>query len=94
MATVKRTNMIVSLFFLSNIHDRILKQAEEQAEWDLPAKADKKLFAFASMTAQLTISWASTIATDAVQSYNLKPIANLFPHTTVMVSSAVLFALL
>jgi hypothetical protein len=35
MATAKRTNAIVSSLFPSNVRDRILKDAEEQAEQDM-----------------------------------------------------------
>jgi hypothetical protein len=89
MATAKRTNKIVSSFFPSNIRDRILKDAEEEAENEIKQKwrgiAPKaKLKTFLS-------EQVGGMDGHGNQETKSKPIADLFPHVTVMFGDIVGF---
>jgi hypothetical protein len=63
----------------SNVRDRILKDAEEQAEQDM--LNNKKGFVLHRRTGS-RLSSTKTMA--GAQAFDTKPIADLFPHTTVM----------
>jgi hypothetical protein len=79
MATAKRTNDIVSSLFPSNVRDRILKDAEEQAEQDMQ---NKKGFFGAAPKNQLKnfLDDEGNAGNSSGQAFDTKPIADLFPH--------------
>jgi class 3 adenylate cyclase len=64
----------------SNVRDRILKDAEEQAERDMLNK--KGFFGAAPKNRLKTFLDEDNVA--EAQAFDTKPIADLFPHTTVM----------
>ena len=93
MAQAKRTHAIVSSLFPSNVRDRMLKEAEQQAERDLAAQEDnKKRVPFASNKSQLK-DFLGNKNSDNMQSFDTKPIADLFPSATVMVCFVISFGL-
>lgn len=70
----------------------MLKDAEQQAERDLAAKDKKTNTPFASNKIQLK-NLLGDNSTDNMQSFDAKPIADLFPNATVMVRSTISFGL-
>jgi class 3 adenylate cyclase len=88
MATAKRTNAIVSSLFPSNVRDRILKDAEEQAEQDM-LNNKKGFFGAAPKNRLKTFLDEGNVA--GAHAFDTKPIADLFPHTTVMFGDIVGF---
>ena len=87
-ATCKRTNDIVSSLFPANVRDRILKNAEEQAELDLMNKGNKNKGNLGSAADQLK-TYMGENSSDEMQAYGSRPIADLFPSATVMVRSEI-----
>jgi len=91
MATAKRTNAIVSSLFPSNVRDRILADAKEQAEADIEAKRSGGIFGGGGGAGKNKLKefLDEDIAAKEkqVQAYDTKPIADLFPNTTIMVRS-------
>jgi class 3 adenylate cyclase len=88
MATALRTNAIVSSLFPSNVRDRILKDAEEQAEREMNTKSS-----FVNAKHRLK-NFLEDEPEDLRQSTNVfstKPIADLFPETTLMFADMVGF---
>jgi hypothetical protein len=75
MATAKRTNAVSSLF-PSNVRDRILKDAEEQAEQDM-LNNKKGFFGAAPKNRLKTFLDEDNVA--GAQAFDTKPIADLFP---------------
>lgn len=89
MATAKRTNAIVSSLFPSNVRDRILRDAEEQAEIET---REKKAFggAFAKNKFKDLLNEGDLEAGAAIRQ-STKPIADLYPEVTVMFGDIVGF---
>lgn len=85
-ATAIRTNAIVSSLFPANVRDRILKNAEEQADRDMMKNGSVSQFPIGSTTAQLK-DYIGENKSEEIQAYGSKPIADLFPSATVMVRS-------
>lgn len=86
-AIVKYTTAIVSSLFPANVRDRILKNAEEEAERDM-MKNDGKT-KFGSTAAQLKDYMGEKNSEDP-RAYGSMPIADLFPSATVMVCPGLL----
>jgi class 3 adenylate cyclase len=86
VAKALRTNAIVSSLFPSNVRDRVIKQAEEQAERDMgnpTASADNRLKNFLEDGPGDSGKQGGT--------FSAKPIADLFPETTLMFADMVGF---
>jgi hypothetical protein len=92
MATAARTNAIVTSLFPSNVRDRIMKDAEEAVNNNkemvqfLPGMGEapkKKLKSF--------LDEESPLSEDQLVMFKTKPIADLFPETTVMFADLVGF---
>jgi hypothetical protein len=92
MATAARTNAIVTSLFPSNVRDRIMKDAEEAVNNNremvpfLPGMGEapkKKLKSF--------LDEEAPVNEDQLVMFKTKPIADLFPETTVMFADLVGF---
>jgi len=84
MATAKRTNAVVSSLFPSQVRDRILQDAKEQAEQDMQMNKRGSVFNLGAKS-QLKDFLDEGAVTEKLQAYDSKPIADLFPNVTVMV---------
>lgn len=82
VATARRTNRIVSSLFPSNIRDRLLQNAEEEAKLDVKNK--RKLTFGAAPKTELKNFLAEGQEKDGTYVFETKPIADLFPSTTIM----------
>jgi class 3 adenylate cyclase len=80
MMTAKRTNAIAASLFPSNVRDRMLKDAEEQAERGILNKTHMGVHASAKNRLKDYLDDAD----DGMKTFESKPIADLFPHTTIM----------
>jgi hypothetical protein len=81
MAKAKRTNAIVSSMFPANVRDRILKDAEQQAERDTKGKT---VFGSNAPKRQLKDFLNEDEANaELLSPHGSKPIADLFPAATV-----------
>jgi class 3 adenylate cyclase len=80
MTTAKRTNAIAASLFPSNVRDRMWKDAEEQAEQNILKKTHMGVHA----SAKNRLTDYLNDADEAAKTYESKPIADLFPHTTIM----------
>mmetsp|Transcript_6696 Transcript_6696/g.18744 ORF Transcript_6696/g.18744 Transcript_6696/m.18744 type:complete len:1206 (-) Transcript_6696:178-3795(-) len=88
----KQTNKIVAALFPSNVRDRLLKDAAEQAEQQLEEKNNKAKFKFGgAQKDQLKMFMDEEEEQHKHQPYNTKPIADLFPSATVMFADIVGF---
>jgi hypothetical protein len=75
----KRTNAIVAALFPSNVRDRLLRDAEEQAENEAKAKEQQSRFAIgAHQKDQLRTFLDEEEEHNIAQPYSTKPIADLF----------------
>jgi len=79
VVTHTRTSAIVSSLFPSNVRDRILQDAKEQAEQELMKNGKR-----GSLMALRTNFHDDRTETDGIQAFSTKPIADLFPETTVL----------
>jgi class 3 adenylate cyclase len=89
VATALRTNAIVSSLFPSNVRDRVMQEAEEQAERDMASNTSM----FASATNRLKNFLEDGPGDSGKQDgiFSTKPIADLFPETTLMFADMVGF---
>jgi hypothetical protein len=78
LAKATRTNAIVSSLFPSNVRDRILQDADEQLQREL-------LVGKKARKSPLSSAVGETGNKSAPNSFNSKPIADLFPSATIMV---------
>jgi hypothetical protein len=83
-ATASRTHAIVSSLFPANVRDRILKNAEEQADQVLKNKGNASQFHVGSPAVRQK-NYMGENRGEEMQAYGSKPIADLFPSATVMV---------
>jgi class 3 adenylate cyclase len=93
MATAKRTNAIAASLFPSNVRDRMFKDAEEQAERDLLNKK-KRFFEHMGVHASPKNRLKTFLDEGNVtgtQTFDTKPIADIFPETTIMFGDIVGF---
>jgi class 3 adenylate cyclase len=88
MATALRTNAIVSSLFPSNVRDRILKDAEEQVEREMNTKSS---FVHAKHRLKSFLEDEPDDARKSTDAFSTKPIADLFPETTLMFADLVGF---
>jgi class 3 adenylate cyclase len=88
MATALRTNAIVSSLFPSNVRDRILKDAEEQVEREMN-NASK--FVAAKHRLKSFLEDEPEDSRKNADVFSTKPIADLFPETTLMIADMVGF---
>lgn len=79
---------IVSSLFPSNVRDRIIKDAEEQAEEDLKAK---RAFGYSATPKSRLKTFLDEANENGEQAFDTKPIADLFPETTIMFADIVGF---
>lgn len=83
LKTAQRTNQIVSSLFPSNVKQRILEEAEEQARREMEGKGSKT----SRLGANTVAEFLGGQPDDSTQTaFETKPIADLFPSVTVMVS--------
>ncbi len=87
MMTAERTNAIAASLFPSNVRDRMFKDAEEQAERDIENK--KNMGAHATGKNRLKDYLDESDQGGAA--LQTKPIADLFPETTIMFADIVGF---
>ncbi|KAL7564170.1 hypothetical protein ACA910_021144 [Epithemia clementina (nom. ined.)] len=90
LTKAKRTNAIVSALFPSNVRDRILRDAEQQAENEERDRNMKANFKFGASKDQLK-HFLDDEENRVSQPYSTKPIADLFPSATVMFADIVGF---
>jgi class 3 adenylate cyclase len=88
MATALRTNAIVSSLFPSNVRDRILKEAEEQVEREMSHASP---FVHAKHRLKSFLEDEPEDARKSTDVFSTKPIADLFPETTLMIADMVGF---
>jgi class 3 adenylate cyclase len=88
VATALRTNAIVSSLFPSNVRDRVIKQAEEQAERDI---GNTSVFASANNRLKNFLEDGPGDSGKQDGTFSAKPIADLFPETTLMFADMVGF---
>jgi class 3 adenylate cyclase len=88
MATALRTNAIVSSLFPSNVRDRILKDAEEQVEREMNMKSS---FVNAKHRLKNFLEDEPEDCRKSPEVFSTKPIADLFPETTLMFADMVGF---
>jgi class 3 adenylate cyclase len=88
MATALRTNAIVSSLFPSNVRDRILKDAEEQVEREMNTKSS---FVNAKHRLKNFLEDEPEDSHKNADLFSTKPIADLFPETTLMIADMVGF---
>jgi hypothetical protein len=87
-ATARRTAAIVASLFPSTVRDRILKEAEEKVEQDGKNKTQRGSFYYAPKAQLKTFLHEEA---DGSKSFDTKPIADLFPETTVCFADLVGF---
>lgn len=78
MATAKRTNAIVSSLFPKNVRDRIMQEAQEQAEQDLQNQKGSIFRAGAKTKLKMFLD-EDIAEQDQTKTFDSKPIADLFP---------------
>jgi class 3 adenylate cyclase len=88
MATALRTNAIVSSLFPSNVRDRILKEAEEQVEREMKNTSP---FVAAKHRLKSFLEDEPEDSRENADVFSTKPIADLFPETTLMIADMVGF---
>jgi len=94
MATAKRTNAIVSSMFPSNVRDRILKEAKEQAGENMNINDRQGIFgggAKSKIKDFLDDGNGPDAKVKSLEPYSTKPIADLFPETTIVFADIVGF---
>lgn len=88
MATARRTNMIVSSIFPSNVRDRIMKDAEKQARQEVHGgETQKRMFDMGNKSKLknfLSDGPGDARASEEGNVFGSKPIADLFPATTIL----------
>jgi class 3 adenylate cyclase len=89
MATALRTNAIVSSLFPTAVRDRMMKEAEEQAERDARNKTSSVVAAKHRLKNFLEDE-PEEFGKEA-DPFSTKPIADLFPETTIMMADMVGF---
>jgi len=78
LAKAKQTNKIVSALFPSNVRDRLLQDAEEQAELEMKEKDQKSKYAFREHQKDQLKNFIDEENNYITQPYKTKPIADLF----------------
>ncbi|KAL7561134.1 hypothetical protein ACA910_004617 [Epithemia clementina (nom. ined.)] len=91
VSKAKQTNAIVSALFPSNVRDRILRDAEEQAKHAEENNQRNKLAFGSAQKQQLKSFLDGEDANMASHPFGTKPIADLFPSATVMFADIVGF---
>jgi hypothetical protein len=84
MASAKRAHRVVSSLFPSNIRDRIMKEAADNAVEELYDIQSKRI-PFTSTKSQLK-DFLGEKKSGTKEQFETKPIADLFPSATIMVS--------
>jgi class 3 adenylate cyclase len=88
MTTALRTAAIVSSLFPSNVRDRILKDAEEQVNREMNTKST---FVNAKHMLKNFLEDEPEDVRESTDAFSTKPIADLFPETTLMFADMVGF---
>ena len=83
LATATRTNAIVASLFPKNVRDRIMEDAEKQAELDVDKRFNKIGYG-AKYELKNFLDEVQEAHSDELEPFDTKPIADLFPEATVM----------
>lgn len=86
MLTAKRSNAVVASLFPKNVRDRIMKDVEEQINAGVnDSKSNRKAFLFGAVAKnELKNFLDDGVAKANSVAFDTKPIADLFPSTTIM----------
>ena len=87
----KQTNAIVTALFPANVRDRLIKDAEEQIANKEKDKDLKSKFSIAARQTDQLKDFLDEEDQKVAQPYSTAPIADLFPHATVMFADIVGF---